>query len=425
MTALRLYSLWYDFIYFGRYNISIYKIEIEILLLLCRYKTKKHISSLSMSGQEEQSNINHVEAQGESQLEIESAAAPALAPVEDNNGHDELSAIQNLMMAAVRRDILDHMYYYGLPLRQIPMSDVMGQDDAAAAASILSRSLYDRNPVKKVISDQARLQLTETKFTASMVAKMKINDACGIWQDDFEEGEPITILPCNHAFKQPAIMKWLQEEKAECPVCRKPLHSKEVNERQSLMFEYGGQAADDQVNAQYDMDDRNDRNDRDNRGQEPEPESDDYRNVVQVNNIASRLAHGVAGYVGQNHSQQSVSMPINRLLQSLRIMSSSIRRSHEPVRASMPSVGGAAAAPRSNYEPRDVRAVPVPAPDLAPLDAALPSNVNIYSIINNYYNNNNNNDDIINNNINIINNDFISNQEQNDIEEAIRRSLEN
>ena len=70
-----------------------------------------------MSGQEEQSNINRVEDQGESQLEIEiesAPAAPAVAPVEDNNGSDEISAIQNLMMAAVRRDILDHMYYYGI-----------------------------------------------------------------------------------------------------------------------------------------------------------------------------------------------------------------------------------------------------------------------------------------------------------------------
>ena len=385
-----------------------------------------------MSGQEEQSNINRVEDQGESQLEIESApAAPAVAPVEDNNGRDEISAIQNLMMAAVRRDILDHMYYYGIPLRQIPMD----QDDAA---SILNRSLYDRNPVKKVISDQARLQLTETKFTASMVAEMNINDACGIWQDDFEEGEPITILPCNHAFKQLAIMKWLQEEKAECPVCRKPLHSKEVNQRQSLMFQRGGQAVYDHVDDQHNMDDMNNMNnmnnmnhmnnmnDRDRRSHgelEQEQESDNYRNVVQVNNIASRLAHGVAGYVGQNHSQRSVSMPVNQLLQSLRIMSSSIRRSHEPVRASIPSMGGAAAPP-SNYEPRgDVRAVPVP----APVHADRPDNVNNYNIINNYYHNNN--DDIINNNniniINIINDDFISNQEQNDIEEAIRRSLEN
>jgi len=41
-----------------------------------------------MSGQEEQSNINHVEGPGESQLENESAAAPAPAPVEENNVND-------------------------------------------------------------------------------------------------------------------------------------------------------------------------------------------------------------------------------------------------------------------------------------------------------------------------------------------------
>ena len=44
----------------------------------------------------------------------------------------------------------------------------------------------------------------------------------------FEEGEIVTLLPCNHAFSPDAIKKWLENEKAECPICRFKLPSKEV-----------------------------------------------------------------------------------------------------------------------------------------------------------------------------------------------------
>ena len=389
-----------------------------------------------MSGQEEQYNSNDI-----------NEGAPGLAVAEDNHHESRQQNNRyghgNRMMVGMSRNIIDYMYSYGVPLNVRPISndDYMAMDEAA---SILGLSLYDRNPVKNVISDDARKEITEATFVASMVAEMKINDACGIWQEDFEEGEKIGILPCNHAFKYEAIMKWLQEEKAECPVCRSQLHSKEVNVSQSMNLEDRGEAS------AFHMSD-----------QEPQQESDNYRDIVRVNSIASRLAHGVAGYVGQNHARQSVSMPMNQLLQSMRIMSSSIRL-REPMRAAIPSMGGAAAA-HSNYAPRDVRAAPAPAHD---------NNGNVYNIINNYYINNNDNNDINNNNNNNVNNNdnnmnnddnndndninninnhnnnnndninniihvdeshydnnnndynFILNQEHADIEEAIRRSLE-
>ena len=37
----------------------------------------------------------------------------------------------------------------------------------------------------------------------------------------------ISKLPCNHLFNTDAILKWLKEEKAECPICRFKLESTE------------------------------------------------------------------------------------------------------------------------------------------------------------------------------------------------------
>ena len=40
-------------------------------------------------------------------------------------------------------------------------------------------------------------------------------------------------LSCNHTFFPIAIKKWLKEEKAECPVCRYKLDSKEIQDNNS------------------------------------------------------------------------------------------------------------------------------------------------------------------------------------------------
>ena len=36
------------------------------------------------------------------------------------------------------------------------------------------------------------------------------------------------MLPCKHCFNLEAIKKWLNERKAECPVCREQFSSKEI-----------------------------------------------------------------------------------------------------------------------------------------------------------------------------------------------------
>jgi len=334
-----------------------------------------------------------------------------------NNQEENNQDLNNLFILASAAaplrnlNLLDYLYVNSVPLYYGGGGQGGGQgggEAGDAVASILARSLYDRCPVKKVITKEAEDDIIDEKFTAAMVQELKINDACGIWQEDFEEGEDIKILPCKHAFKAEAILKWLHEEKAECPVCRFSLKSKEIIEDQNSHPPHPPhpvEAEHDHANAQ---------------------DSD----IVRINSIASRLAESVAGNVNPNFHREhhlqphySISVPMNRLLQSMRMISSS-SRSHEPVRAAVPSVSGAAAPiSQSSYAAagREVRAEAMQHGGyrLNNGNAAANIYINNYDIINNYNNNNdNNNRDEDDENI------LMMNQEEADIQEAIRRSLE-
>ena len=380
------------------------------------------LSITQMSGQEEHSHRPQQE-----QLQVH---------ISESHQDDNVERFVDLMMLASAppprsSNLLDYLYFHGVPISVSPFqrADAVAvgggannwNDIEAVAASIMSRSLYDRHPVKKVITEEARLEIVDKKFTVDMVEELKINDVCGIWQEQFEEDEDIKILPCNHAFKAGAIMKWLEEEKAECPVCRFSLKSKEVNENQN--FDDGEEDEDEDEGEGEDEIHNN----------EPEPaveasEPAQDNDVVRVNNIASRLIQSVAGRVSGRINHPYVSVPMNQFLQSVRMMSSS-SRPREPMRAAVPSAGGAAPAPNSQAAyanaGREVRAEAL-ANDNNNNNNNNNNNYNnnnnnYYNIINNYYydNNNNNND-----NNNSDDEDVVLNQEQADIEEAIRRSLQ-
>jgi len=354
-----------------------------------------------MSGQEEQQQQVHVD-ESHQDGNIESFVDLMVLA----------SAVQPPPMGS---NLLDYLYAYGVPISPFQPAGSAGANNwnniESAVVSILSRSLYDRHPVKKVISEEARLEIVHKKFTVAMVEELKINDVCGIWQEEFEEDEDIKILPCNHAFKADAIMKWLEEEKAECPVCRFSLQSKEVNENQDQ-----------------------DQNSDDDEPAPALPAAEDNDNV-RVNNIASRLVQNVAGRVSQPYSNYHYgSVPVNQLLQNVRMMSSSLRQRGEPIRAAVPSAGGAAAS--YSAAGREVRAEAIQRAAAPVNNNNNNNNNNYYNIIynyNNYYNNHNNhdndNDNDNENNDDDNNNysddeDVVLNQEEADIEEAIRRSLE-
>jgi hypothetical protein len=362
----------------------------------------------------------------------------------DDGNREEYPApnLEDLAMASVllplaRANLLDYLYASGLPLRPIQLGGagiggVAGGGGGAGAdldidgiAAILANSLYDLRPVKTVVDEKGMADISEKTFTTQLAEELKINTVCGIWQVEFEEGESIKILPCNHAFKADAIERWLTTEKAECPICRFSLSSKEVICR-PLSSDV---ANDDDVNG----------------GGEAmivDSQDDDHiqQNIPQINenHIAARLADNIhnrshredpvrAVYAGAYASRQSISMPINQLIQSRRNMIDNIARASGGARIASrwPAAAAAVASPAAAAEP-----------------AAHPQHINNYYIgnigniinaepinpvedYNNRYNNRYNNDYYNNDNDNNnYNNDHISNRERDDIQEAIRRSLE-
>jgi hypothetical protein len=326
----------------------------------------------------------------------------------------------SVVMPIARSSLLDFLYISGVPI--LPyygggggvVGGGLGSQNVEmeqVVASILAGSLYERNPVKKVFDEEAETcEIIDKKFTGTLVEEMKINSACGIWQEDFEEGEDIKILPCNHAFKSQAIMKWLKEEKAECPMCRFALKSKELLCREN------------EERNDYDDDDDVDNEEAAAPQPQHEPDPDPERNnhAIRINNIASRIVQSVAGRV--SHYEESISVPINRLIENRRNLISQARNV-AAARAAIPSSVGAAAVSYANAH-REVRAEAIQHA-AAPVNNNLNNNNPNYNIINNnfyYYDNNNYNNNNYNNNN--YDEDFMLNQEQADIEEAIRRSLE-
>ena len=372
--------------------------------------------------------------------------------INDNiNAHDENQrpdledfVYASVMLPIAHASILDYLYASGIPLRPMQLGGGGGAVDMDGVASILANSLYDRRPVKTVVNEEGMAELSEKIFTAQLAEELKINTVCGIWQDDFEEGERIKILPCNHAFKADAIDKWLTTEKAECPICRFSLSSKEVNcghISSNIEDEYhvgGGGGEGGEAMA---VDDSQD----DDRFQQNIPQ-------INENHIAARLADNIhnrlhredparAVYAGAYASRQSVSVPINQLLQSRRNMINNIARVSGGARGGLrfPPVAAAAAAaapPAREPEPEAEAENPIPPPVA---DDDRPQYINniyyVHNIINNNNNNNNHPDAERGDNgerrANINNNYYydqydnnISNRERDDIQEAIRRSLE-
>ena len=371
---------------------------------------------------------------------------------EDNHNHDQDNhdrdeyprpSLEDIAMASeylplARANILDYLYISGISLTPIQLGVAAGGGaHIDGIASILANSLYDCRPVKTVVDEKGMAEISEKIFTAQMAEESKINTVCGIWQDDFEEGERIKILPCNHAFKIDAIEKWLTTEKAECPICRFSLSSKEVichppsSDVAGAAVAGGGAAVAGGGAEVILVDEQHIRNQDVSR--------------INENNIAARLVDSIQNhshredpvrvvYANANaslHSHQSISVPMNQLLQSRRNMIDNLARA-----------SGGDARVASQWRPMASSAPPVVAAAAEPAANPQYINNNYYfgNIINHQIINNNEYDDADDadaeehdnnrynldnyNNYNNYNNNHISNQERDDIQEAIRRSLE-
>jgi hypothetical protein len=92
--------------------------------------------------------------------------------------------------------------------------------------TLMQRTLFDpmQNAYKNVLSEEGEGEIKKVIYKKENYP----NESCPITMIDFEEGNEVSQLPCGHIFNNDAILRWLKDEKASCPVCRKPLSSKEV-----------------------------------------------------------------------------------------------------------------------------------------------------------------------------------------------------
>ena len=88
----------------------------------------------------------------------------------------------------------------------------------------------DENPIKYVLSVDGEQKIETVEFDPEIYPNI---NGCPITIKDFKKGDMISKLPCNHLFNTDAILKWLKEEKAECPICRFKLESVEKKLKKS------------------------------------------------------------------------------------------------------------------------------------------------------------------------------------------------
>ena len=96
--------------------------------------------------------------------------------------------------------------------------------------NILQNSLMDpsQNMYKTVLAEEGEECIDYRKY---LKADYPNNTVCSMTLKEFEDGDEIAKLPCGHIFEKEAILKWLKNENATCPICRKPLPSKEVKKK--------------------------------------------------------------------------------------------------------------------------------------------------------------------------------------------------
>lgn len=145
---------------------------------------------------------------------------PITVPLNDNTDNSNNTVNDNITMEAtsIDNDYINFFRNYFFRNR------IQSQNNSIE--SVLQQSFMDpsQNIYKKVLSDEGEHDIKKVIYKKGEFP----NDSCSVTLMDFEEGQEVSQLPCGHIFEGDAVLKWLKDENASCPICRKPLACKEV-----------------------------------------------------------------------------------------------------------------------------------------------------------------------------------------------------
>ena len=149
--------------------------------------------------------------------------------VHDEESHEELNEELNEELDEESHEELDedvrvNGYFQNIVQRYLLGNFLLENQDQP---NILNASLNQENRYKNVISGDGLKLLTRTTYTKNVCS----NDNCPISQEEFKEGDEITVLPCKHGFRNGTVEKWLETQRPECPICRYKFDSVEIKNK--------------------------------------------------------------------------------------------------------------------------------------------------------------------------------------------------
>jgi len=100
----------------------------------------------------------------------------------------------------------------------------LGTGQSRGLRDLIQRSMEDEKAYKNVLSQKGCDQIKKAHYDPEV---HKETTTCPITRNEFTKETSVGELPCGHIFEHDAIMLWLKNESASCPVCRSKLDSVE------------------------------------------------------------------------------------------------------------------------------------------------------------------------------------------------------
>ena len=165
---------------------------------------------------------------------------------------------------------------------------------------VLQNSLYDRNPIRHVVTDTVKNSLKSIKFCNAV--DKENHSKCSILFDPFQEDDDIIQLPCNHCFFVEPIMKWLTEDSCECPVCRYQFESMEKNVRIEEEEKEGEEEKEEEKEGEEKEGEENGEGDDALLQQERDDLTNFQNFILNINNVFYSTDNNIFNYIDNNYN---------------------------------------------------------------------------------------------------------------------------